>query len=153
MPFIRGRYHINPIVGEALEAAREAEEALAALHRDDQDESGADSYDWGPDTRSKDAKGPIHHVEIEAASLVPAHSGEAAHGFVARIHRASYAPAQGSASGARSGSGSSLQSADSALQKPETHVFANDADLLDFLQRELAKDSAQNDCSPLTDRI
>ncbi len=34
MPFIRGRYHINAIAGEALEAAREAEAALLALEHD-----------------------------------------------------------------------------------------------------------------------
>lgn len=147
MPFIRGRYHINPIAGGALEAAREAEEALAALRRDDQDDSDADTYDWGPDSQSDDTKGPIHHVEIETASLVPAHSGQAARGFVARIHRASYAPAQNSVPDVRGGGVSSLQPRGPVLQKPETHVFANDNDLLDFLQRELAKDSAQRDCA------
>ncbi len=57
MPFIRGRYHINPVMGQALEAARQAEAALAALEQrarqnsaSDQsgdhsgDDSGADSY-------------------------------------------------------------------------------------------------------------
>ena len=34
MPFIRGRFHINPIAGQALEAARAAEEALAELEQD-----------------------------------------------------------------------------------------------------------------------
>jgi hypothetical protein len=34
MPFIRGRYHINAIAGEALEAAREAEAALQALEHE-----------------------------------------------------------------------------------------------------------------------
>ena len=33
MPFIRGRYHINPVMGEALEAAREAEAAQIELER------------------------------------------------------------------------------------------------------------------------
>ena len=31
MPYIRGRYYMNPVVGDALEAAREAEAALQAL--------------------------------------------------------------------------------------------------------------------------
>ncbi len=30
MPYIRGRYYMNPVVGDALEAAREAEAALQA---------------------------------------------------------------------------------------------------------------------------
>lgn len=34
MPFIRGRYHINAIAGEALKAAREAEAALQALEHE-----------------------------------------------------------------------------------------------------------------------
>ncbi|HEY4950575.1 MAG TPA: hypothetical protein VIH88_09600 [Candidatus Acidoferrales bacterium] len=34
MPFIRGRYHINAIAGEALEAAREAEAVLLALEHE-----------------------------------------------------------------------------------------------------------------------
>ncbi|MGH9725137.1 MAG: hypothetical protein ACRD41_08735, partial [Candidatus Acidiferrales bacterium] len=41
MPFIRGRYHINAIAGEALEAAREAEAALRALEQAAQDHESA----------------------------------------------------------------------------------------------------------------
>lgn len=148
MPFIRGRYHINPIAGQALEAAREAEEALAALHPDDHEDSGADGYEWEPGGSGKDAKGPIHRVEIETASLVPAHSGQAGRGFVARIHRAAYLP-QVAGDAGRGGSGPSSQSAITVPQKPETHVFANDGDLVDFLQRELARDSAQGACAKI----
>jgi hypothetical protein len=144
MPFIRGRYHINPVAGQALEAAREVEEALAALQQDGQDESDANSYEWAPGS-AKDAKGPIHRVEIEAASLVPAHSGQGEHGFVARVHRASYAPAQTVRSSASAGGSSS--GAGTPLEKPETHAFANEDDLVDFLQRELAKDAAKRQCA------
>jgi len=31
MPYIRGRYYMNPVVGDALEAAREAEAAKALI--------------------------------------------------------------------------------------------------------------------------
>ena len=41
MPFIRGRYHINPIMGEALEAARDAEAALLALKQNARRNGGA----------------------------------------------------------------------------------------------------------------
>jgi hypothetical protein len=41
MPFIRGRYYVNPIAGGALEAAREAEEAAASSQNGD----GADQQD------------------------------------------------------------------------------------------------------------
>jgi hypothetical protein len=88
MPFIRGRYHINAIAGEALEAAREAEAALLALQRDSA-QSGGDGNDEDDETGSADGadKGPIHRVEIEAAELVPSHSGRAQRGFVAHVHR------------------------------------------------------------------
>ena len=79
MPFIRGRYHINAIAGEALEAARETEAALLALEReagqaDGQEDDGSDDGD--EESVSGADKGPIHRVEIEATELVPAHSGE-----------------------------------------------------------------------------
>jgi hypothetical protein len=95
MPFIRGRYHINPIAGEALEAAREAEAALLAIQHaaqanaGEEDADGAASAESNAPTRVPTgvAKGPIHHIEIEAAELVPSHSGRASRGFVARVHR------------------------------------------------------------------
>ena len=92
MPFIRGRYHINAIAGEALEAAREAEAALLALEHDSEqaaeDDAGGDDDGGAAGT----GKGPIHRVEIEAAELVPAHSGRAQRGFVAHVHREAAQP-------------------------------------------------------------
>ena len=114
MPYIRGRYYMNPVVGDALEAAREAEAALQALEHaakvargdtGEEDDAGAGSSNGNgsyangssasggsgvnsnADAYAKSAPGPIHRVEIEAAELVPAHSGRAQRGFVARIHR------------------------------------------------------------------
>lgn len=127
MPFIRGRYHINPVMGEALEAAREAEQALLALEQEarnkrvggyDDDETADGSQD-GPR-----AAGPVHRVEIEATEVVPPHSGRAARGFVAQVHRA----VRGRGIGA---SGRVLTS------PPETHIFANHQDLVNFLGDEL----------------
>lgn len=140
MPFIRGRYHINPIAGGALEAARQAEEALAALQQAEQgdsDESSRDGYDSAQDSNSDNERGPIHRVEIEATELVPSQLGRAGKGFVARVHRASYAEPDDSGSSA----GRSFVSPArvSLLQKPETHVFADHNALMDFLQNELAK--------------
>jgi hypothetical protein len=107
MPYIRGRYYMNPVVGDALEAAREAEAALQALEhaakvaRGDTGEddpgssnssgsgngasgssnaSGSDANS-SADAYAKAAPGPIHRVEIEAAELVPAHSGRAQRGW------------------------------------------------------------------------
>jgi hypothetical protein len=133
MPFIRGRYHINPTMGEALEAAREAEAALLALeqqargHRADGGDPDSDadgvSDDSGPDATP--GTGPVHRVEIEAAEVVPSHSGRGARGFVARVHR--------------SGSGNAGAARGALTPPPETHVFSDHRDLVDFLGDELAK--------------
>jgi hypothetical protein len=151
MPFIRGRYHINPIAGEALEAARAAEAALSELEEeshgaladsaDSQGDAGGeddDEFGGGP---SQAGVGPIHRVEIEAAELVPSHSGRAQRGFLAHVHReAAGAP------GARRGVVSSSprlpgEYPSSAYpSRPQTHVFAGHRDLISFLRDEFAKD-------------
>jgi hypothetical protein len=142
MPFIRGRYHINPVLGEALEAAREAENALVALEQEE--EHGKE--------RGKDAsrgKAPIHRVEIEAAELVPSHSGRGGRGYVARVHRQAASPqdgddAFGGAGGKTAKSG--LQGASPCGEggsQPETHVFANHGDLVNFLHDALGDAAAQ----------
>ena len=118
MPFINGRYHINPITGAALEAAREAEAAMLALQDHAHRNASDPTDDSAPD--ASDANAPIHHVEIEATELVPSHSGRTTRGFVARIHRTASQPPAPAA-------------------KPETHVFSNHGDLLDFLHDELSK--------------
>jgi hypothetical protein len=141
MPFINGRYHVNPTMGAALEAAREAEAALLAS----QDQAHRNSDDASDSTDASAAKAPIHRVEIEASELeglpgrpplvladepgrsVPSHSGRAASGFIARIHRSHpYTSANGSSSPA-------------PATKPETHVFSSYGDLLNFLHDELSK--------------
>ena len=195
MPYIRGRYYMNPVVGDALEAAREAEAALQALEhpakvargdRGEEDDAGASSssgdgnYASGgrasssgansnADAYAKSAPGPIHRVEIEAAELVPAHSGRAQRGFVARIHRhangnatnvagdAGVRPAGTSralanrelpaqfTSGSSSSSSRNSAMPDAARQgamhpAPETHVFSNHNDLTNFLHDQFAED-------------
>ena len=160
MPFINGRYHVNPAMGQALEAAREAEAALLALQRQARKNSAADtSSSSAPENDSAapedpsradaadDAEtvaGPIHHVEIEATELIPAHSGRATRGFVARVHRAPAAAgsfpvgAQHAVPGA-----DAWQSAGHSAPPPETHIFSDHGDLVNFLRDALAKDSAQ----------
>jgi hypothetical protein len=160
MPYINGRYHINPIMGQALEAAREAEAAMLALQQqashDSADSSGSASYDdtCDPgDPSCSDAaagQGPIHHVEIEATEVVPHHSGHAVRGFVARVHRLPAAPRTARegvthsvfdaipAESRYSAASRSLSSNHSTLP-PETHVFADHRDLMSFLAGELAK--------------
>ncbi|MGC2068585.1 MAG: hypothetical protein WA641_20315 [Candidatus Acidiferrales bacterium] len=166
MPFIRGRYHINAIAGGALEAAREAEAALLALEHD-AEEAGGDADIEGDDEAPGSGKGPIHRVEIEAAELVPAHSVRTQRGFVAHVHRegpASSTSPSATASryaGATSGSGSgrgmtSQQGAANGFgslrspqpgqlpsggyaARPETHVFSDHRDLVNFLRDEFAK--------------
>lgn len=127
MPFINGRYHVNPTMGAALEAAREAEAALLALHDQAQRDDNSDSTDASDSTNASAAKAPIHRAEIEASELVPSHSGRAASGFIARIHRSQ---PQSSANASYSSS---------PATKPETHVFSNHGDLLNFLHDELSK--------------
>ncbi len=162
MPFIRGRYHINAVAGEALEAAREAEAALLALQHDAQaaDQDGADDFDdTGAGSRNgaaSYAKGPIHRVEIETAEIagppgrrlvepggsVPAHSGRAERGFVARVHRAILPSDDAASNGSRRAGADNFARVASASQ-PETHVFAGHRDLVSFLRDEFAKDCAQ----------
>lgn len=146
MPFIKGRYHINPIVGAALEAAREAEESAGSTqqsaHNDDSEKTAGSPVDQ--------KSGPIHRVEIETAEVVPAHSGSAQRGFVARIHRSgnpSGAASDAELTGtARSLSREAPRGQTSAPgrgrepQGPETHVFADHRDLTDFLRSEFERD-------------
>lgn len=156
MPFIRGRYHINAVAGEALEAAREAEAALLALHHDAQaaEQNGADDFaaDSNGNRGASNAKGPIHRVEIEAAETVPAHSGRAERGFVARVHRASVPSDQSpsdefeAAPSAPSGShrpGTDNFARVASTSHPETHVFTHHHDLVNFLRDEFANDRKQ----------
>jgi hypothetical protein len=126
MPFINGRYHVNPAMGQALEAARQAESALLALQQQASRNSAADD---GATANSPDASAPaksdalIHHIEIDATELVPTSSGRAVRGFVARVHRAPDAPSASSA-----GQGPA----------PETHTFVDHRDLVNFLRDSLA---------------
>ena len=180
MPYIRGRYYMNPVVGDALEAAREAEAALQALEHaakvargdtGDEDDASAGSSSGSSDSSSsassgsnssadayaKSAPGPIHRVEIEASELVPAHSGRAQRGFVARIHRRANGNAANAAGDAgvrtagvppaQSPSGSNSPFASNSLKQqsamrpaPETHVFSNHNDLTNFLHDQFAED-------------
>jgi hypothetical protein len=141
MPFIRGRYHINPIAGEALEAAREAEAALLALEHAAQQgaEDQGDGFAYDHATPAPQGKGPIHRVEIEAAELVPSHSGRASHGYVAHVHRRSQAAASAGAS-VHGSSASAPDGGADAKSGSETHVFTDHRDLLGFLRDEFAKD-------------
>lgn len=166
MPFINGRYHINPIAGEALEAAREAEAALLALGnatRENSDngnssrrEINGDFADDNAANQSASPQGPIHRVEIEAAELVPSHTGRAGRGFVARVHRSVIAAPNGAGGNAapalfssrgpalsRIGAAPANSAGSSTIAvRPETHVFTNHADLLNFLQDELSREES-----------
>lgn len=131
MPFLNGRYHMNPTMGEPLEAAREAEAALLALQQraagnSQSDDSGAQDSS----VPSPDADAPVHRIEIDATEVVPNASGRATRGFVARIHRACSAP---------SASTDSSSAPPSLSRAPESHVFTDHRDLLSFLQSALAR--------------
>jgi hypothetical protein len=158
MPFIRGRYHINPVMGQALEAARQAEAALAALEQRARQNSGSDHSgdNSGADSNGDDAtgfrsaqdpatKGPVHRVEIEATEVVPNHSGRGQRGFVARIHHAPTVPdASANATNDTDGDADDWRdqgSSSAAALAPETHVFADHGDLVDFLRDALSRDA------------
>jgi hypothetical protein len=126
-------------MGEALEAAREAEAALLALEQQARAQRGngsdPDSHgDGGPDDGTESTgfaasgTGPVHRVEIEAAAVVPSHSGRAARGFVARVHR-SGTPETGNAQTTHA----------ATTSQPETHVFSDHRDLVNLLGDELTK--------------
>ena len=129
MPFINGRYHMNPAMGQALEDARNGAEELLAS-QDGSRSTSPEEDSAPPNDSAVEDKGPIHHVEIDAAEVVPSHTGRATHGFVARIHRAP------------SDQSSASVEPSAATLRPETHVFTDHRDLVDFLRSELA-----NDCS------
>jgi hypothetical protein len=132
---------MNPTMGNALEAAREAEAALLALEQQAQQGRNSGEDDESPDNESADdgpGAGPIHRVEIEAAELVPSSSGRAARGFVARVHRQ---PPPGL--GVVPSSPQRTRNLASGTA-PETHVFSDHRDLVNFLQEELARDAAEH---------
>jgi len=160
MPFIGGRYYANALAGHAIEAARAAEAALHALKKkpvrsantvpsgaadlgtdseDPDDDPGSDTgSDTGFGEMSQSGNAPIHRVEIEAAELVPSHTGRAQRGFVARVHR-DPAPAGDAANGSvTSPTPPGQLPSRGYAPKPETHVFAGHSDLLDFLKSELS---------------
>ena len=154
MPFIRGRYHVNPVMGEALEAARDAEEELRAALQQEQGESD------DANSVAKD-KGPIHRVEIEAEEVVRPHAGRAERGFAVRVHRHPAVTEDGFAGDDDYGDAPAQPSpaqqlvrvfvgrdaANSArirgANRAETHIFSNHGDLLNFLRDELQKDCAR----------
>jgi hypothetical protein len=171
MPFINGRYHVNPAMGQALEAAREAEAALLALQRQARKNSGAasnsepkeDSADPDDPSHTDSADdadtgaGPIHHVEIEATELVPSNSGRATRGFVARVHRSAPSVVIQRSAATRNLSSDAAEGIlrpprrtrddsaqmDRPAPPPETHIFSDHGDLVNFLRDALAKDSTQ----------
>jgi hypothetical protein len=116
VPFIRGRFYANPIAGEALEAAREAEGAGAS-----DGQNGANGDD---DTDSEAVQAPFRRIEIHATELVPAHTGSGQIGYVARVYR-------------EEATGKSDESS------REAHVFYEPAKLLDFLESEVSHAGAK----------
>ncbi len=135
--------------------ALEHEAAQVGGYRDD--EEGDDSEE---DSAADSGKGPIHRVEIEAAQLVPSHTGRAQRGFVAHVHRGAIRPdqsgrgfVQSAANGKSVGSGDGPRARFASLRspqagqlptagnaaRPETHVFTDRRDLVSFLRDAFAK--------------
>ncbi len=139
MPFINGRYYINPTIGHAIEAARAAEqERQDAEHGSQHDGTSThDDVDWNDEAHSTanhaHEHDSIHRIEIEAAELVPSHSGRAARGFVARVHRTAIRGSENQ---------NHPHAAGPASTHAESHVFTDHRDLVNFLRDELAHDCA-----------
>jgi hypothetical protein len=140
MPFIGGRYHINPIMGEALEAAREAEAALLALEQEAQQNRHGECRELS-DPAPAGRKGPIRRIEIDTAEMVPAHLGRGARAYVARVHRqpAPDAAAPDEDSTWRDAGDGTFSSQNSTPLQPETHAFSDHRDLVNFLHDELTR--------------
>ena len=169
MPFIRGRYHINAIAGEALEAAREAEAALRALEQAAQDHESAgdagNADDDGVGAQSgrshgagSDAAGDEFGAQ-DAADNAAAQNG-GARGPIRRveIEAAELVPAhRGRAergivarvhrdNGAAAGN-SAVNAGGSGRRAgagPETNVFSSHGDMVNFLRDEFARDARKN---------
>lgn len=155
MPFIGGRYYANALAGHAIEAARAAEAAAQALKTKAAQKRNASAGDYdGASSNTNSENGeyenasddpaytndaPIHRVEIEAAELVPSHSGRAQRGFVARVHRDPGAANDAGGSATAPSPLPGQMPSRGYAPKPETHVFAGHGDLLDFLKTELGK--------------
>jgi hypothetical protein len=120
MPFIRGRYYANPVAGGALEAAREAEEALLASQSSHNDDGRNNQSDTSDTAETK----PVNRIEIEVAEFVPAHSGHGTTGYIARLHR---------------GDSSEPDAAQGGATRPVERVFYDQGQLVNFLKNELAK--------------
>ncbi|MFZ3200974.1 MAG: hypothetical protein WA175_07475 [Candidatus Acidiferrales bacterium] len=140
MPFIRGRYHINPIMGEALEAAREAEAALLGFEHEAEHDD--DDRSTGGTRAANKERGRIHRIEIEATKVVPSNSGRAVRGFFACIHRrgAPVTAVPDDESDWRDSGDGAYAPHGSASADPETQVFSDHDGLMSFLRDELEKD-------------
>ncbi len=122
MPFIRGRYYMNPAAGNALETARETEAALADSRGDENGEQPSEDSA----RNAVDAK-PVRRIEIEVAELVPNQSGRANKSYIAHLYReASNDSADIPGESGRSG---------------EKRVFYDQGELMNFVNDELARKS------------
>ncbi|MGD0955702.1 MAG: hypothetical protein ABR953_02590 [Candidatus Acidiferrales bacterium] len=124
-------------MGDALEAAREAE--LLALERQVQqrrDSGEDDESSTGETADDGSGTGPIHRAETEAAEVVPPYPGRAARGFVARVHRQPV-PARGVIPDSPQRTRNL-----SSVPAPEIHVFSDHRDLMNFLADALAQGAA-----------
>lgn len=159
MPMIRGRYYMNPVMGEALEEARARAGEGNAPRGSEEEVAGKGEGSHPADGRERDAHGkflapgPIHHVEIECAEG----------GYVARVHRHPAASSAHSEVDGREGyphERSAWRHHDEAHDagdahypiqspvphaRPEVHVFANHNDLAEFMREELGKHASSGE--------
>jgi hypothetical protein len=125
MPMIRGRYYMNPVMGQALEEAR-ARETEGNAPRGSEDESVGQNANvrdargrFQPAQNSRPAQdGPVHRMEIHCAEG----------GYAAHVYR--HPPGHVVDAGAPASGG-----------RPAIHVFTNHHDLAQFVEDELDKNA------------
>jgi hypothetical protein len=135
MPFVRGRFYMNPAMGEALEEARARAEEGNAAHGSEEESTGHDSSKgqerdghgrFRPGRHGEAPEpGPVHRMEIEHAEG----------GFVTRVHRA---PQEGAHDAREAGDESGANRA-MHCGNHSTHVFTNAHELAEFVREELSR--------------
>lgn len=137
MPMIRGRYYMNPVMGQALEEARVREaEGNAPRGSEDEPTQNTDGRDaqgrFLPMQHSGPAQeGPVHHMDIHCAEG----------GYVAHVFRHPPGHAVDVSEPASAGWSSSSVPGNSSPGRPAVHIFTNHHDLAQFVEDELGKTS------------
>ena len=145
MPMIRGRYYMNPALGEAIEQARSLGEGNFQNQEQDYEHSSDEPvrdergrFRRGHSDERDTHHGRIHRVEIERAEFGSDGDGRSSCGFLARIHRHEAAE---DGAGENGDAGRPWENHRAAFpSRPFVHVFTDHHGLLDFLRNEFSRE-------------